>query len=327
MKKSICLLFLIVSILIFTVACAAAPDSAAPHPNYDENFQSPSNPEDSTSQFNPSPYAAFRFEWNEEYNGYFVYESDNNIYTNLVIPEAYYGKPVVGVGKYAFDSYSKVENVVIPNSIKVIESRAFNYCDYLQNVVYDGNSGLIEIEEYAFYNCKTISRIFVPESVEIIGSFAFSTCPSLQSINVDVNNKNYCSVYGNLYSKDMSTLISVAPAFKNTEFVIPNEVTEISDGALRDCDGIISVTIPSSIEKIGKNVFGQYLKEINYAGTCEEWNILNGIVSDDNAPSEPGEESTVNPDEPGKPGDNKPDGSIKDGYVVNCTDGTINMTH
>ena len=315
MKKSICLLFLIVNILFFTVACMASPDSAAPRPNYDENFQSPSNPSGS-SQFKPSPYSAFSFEWNEEYNGYFVYENDNNIYTNLVIPEAYYGKPVVGVGKYAFGSYSKLQSIVIPKSVRVIEANAFNYCDYLQTVIYDGKSSLLEIKENAFFNCKSLKQITVPASVELIGVNAFSTCPSLESINVDVNNKNYCSVNGVLYSKNMSVLVSVVPAYQTTSFVIPDEVVEIADGALRDCDGIVSVTVPLSVEKIGNNVFGEYLKEINYEGSCSEWMSL---IGDDNLDVSP-------PSEPGGEGaPENPDINDENCCVVNCNDGTVKM--
>ena len=318
MKKSICLLFLIVNILFFTVACMASPDSAVPRPNYDENFQSPSNPSGS-SQFKPSPYSAFRFEWNEEYNGYFVYENDNNIYTNLVIPEAYYGKPVVGIGKYAFGSYSKLQSIVIPKSVRVIEANAFNYCDYLVQVLFDGESLLREIKENAFFNCKSIISITVPASVEFIGINAFSTCPLLEKIDVHMNNEVYCSVDGSLYSKDLKTLIATPPAIRGTSFEVPYGVEIIEDGAFFNSDNILNITIPKSVNSLGKNVFGKYLKEINYGGTCEEWNLLNGIVSEDNAPSAPGGESTVNPG-----GSEKPEGSIDYGYVVNCTDGTIN---
>lgn len=306
MKRIIGLIFLILYIFVFLVACMTAPGDAAP--NY--NLQDPSN------HYSPTPYGSFRFEWNEEYNGYFVYESDSNIYTSIVIPQAYQGSLVVGIGEFAFGSYSNVQNVIIPDTVKVIESNAFNYCDYLENIVFNGKSSLLEIKENAFFNCKTLTQITVPASVELIGLNAFSTCPSLERINVDVNNKNYCAVNGVLYSKDMKTLIAVPPAFPSVNFEILNGIVNIANCAFFNSDSIATITIPATVKNIGDNVFGEYLKEINYEGSCSEWmNLIRDDSYNSSVPSEPGGE--VAPE--------NPDINDENCCVVNCNDGTVKM--
>jgi hypothetical protein len=65
-----------------------------------------------------------------------------------------------------------------------------------------------------------------------------------------VNNKNYCSIDGVLYSKDKKTLIRYPEGRKNTKFVIPNTVTTISDNALSHISSLTEIVIPSSVTTI-----------------------------------------------------------------------------
>jgi hypothetical protein len=44
----------------------------------------------------------------------------------------------------------------------------------------------------------------------------FYGCGKLTSITVDENNKNYCSIYGNLYNKNAITLIQYATGKTDT---------------------------------------------------------------------------------------------------------------
>ena len=63
-----------------------------------------------------------------------------------------------------------------------------------------------KISDGAFQNCTGITSIVIPDSVISIGVSAFSGCTSLAEITVSPDNKNYSSVDGVLFSKDMSTL-------------------------------------------------------------------------------------------------------------------------
>ncbi|MBR2381133.1 MAG: leucine-rich repeat domain-containing protein [Clostridia bacterium] len=265
MKRLIYILLMLLAVVIL-VACGTASAPKAEEPSFDNDYPQYNIPSDSATVL-----SCFEFEWSEEQGGYFVYESDDNQYMDLVIPSEYKGKPVIGIGKYAFSSYSKVRSVIIPKSVLVIDSFAFSYCDYLRYVEFESGSTLRMINDYAFNNCKVLSEIDVPASVEKIGYRAFSTCPMLCSINVDENNEFYCSENDSIFSKDLTTLVVVVPTYSEAEYTVPEGVVKIMEGAFRDCDGIESITIPSTVKYLGDNLIGAYLKQINYLGTIEEW--------------------------------------------------------
>ena len=293
MKRYIYILLLLL-VATLSVSCAAAGDS---RPNYeDDNYLSSPDAGITGDESSASVNEMLEFEWNEKYQGYFVYEKDGNPYSYVVIPETYNDKPVVGIGKFAFDSYSKIQKVVISNNIVVIETQAFNYCNYLEVIEFKDNSKLETIKESAFYNCKSLVSIFIPANVKMIGSRAFSTCPYLKEIKVDKNNGYYSNIDSALYSKDGKLLIFVAPAVDVNEFVVPNGVIAIGDGAFRDCVYIESISIPTTVRSLGSNIIGASVKEINYSGTVDEWEAIRKETKWNEKAQE---------------------------YIVNCTDGTI----
>lgn len=250
------LFVLIFIILISSVGCATGGEPMRP------------GADDLNGNFDGSMfYRYLDFVWNEDENGYFVYEKDDIPYMDIVIPDSYNGQPVVGIGRHAFGAYSRVRNVIVPDSVRVIESQAFNYCDYLESVVFSKNSGLLTVSDYAFFNCKTIASITLPASVKNIGYRAFSTCPSLANLTVDENNDLFCSQNSAIYSKDMKKLIAVAPASyissdivpdgetSMSEIIIPDGVEIIGAGAFADCYLLESIHIPDSVTTIEKGAF------------------------------------------------------------------------
>ena len=294
MKRYIYILLLLL-IAALAVSCAASPGAAAP--NYgDEDYLTSPDGGAMNDAPSASPNEIFEFEWNDKYQGYFVYEKDGNPYSYVVIPETYNNKPVVGIGKLAFNSYSKVQKILISNNISVIETQAFNYCNYLEVVEFKDNSQLETVKEHAFYNCKSLVSIYIPSNVKMIGSRAFSTCPELKEIKVDENNEYYSNIGSAIYSKDEKLLLLVAPATEEKEFTVPEGVIAIGDGAFRDCIYIESISIPSTLKSLGSNVIGASVKEINYSGSVEEWKAIRKETKWDEKSLE---------------------------YVVNCTDGTV----
>jgi hypothetical protein len=72
---------------------------------------------------------------------------------------------------------------------------------------------------------------------------------------VSENNSAYKDIDGNLYSKDGTLLMQYAIGKTATEFVIPDSVTTIGDGAFFDCSSLTSVVIPDSVTTIGDTAF------------------------------------------------------------------------
>ena len=177
------------------------------------------------------------------------------------------------VTSYAFYGCTHLTSVVIPNSVKIIDSEAFMDCTSLKSVVIPNsveniNSGafvncssltsielpnsLRELYNSPFSGCSSLTSLIIPKSVKRINCNPVAGCSSLMSLTVEKGNANYdsrenCNAIIETYS---NTLVG---GCKNT--VIPNSVTNIGAGAFSSC-GLTAITIPNSVISIGEGAFG-----------------------------------------------------------------------
>ncbi len=221
---------------------------------------------------------------------------------HIVIPSTHEGEPVTRIGDHAFFACTSLKSITIPSSVTNIGEEAFSHCeslksitipssvtsigeyafvgcDSLENVTFGENSQLQSIGEYAFIRCTSLKSITIPSSVKSMGLSPFFNCANLESITVDINNQNYKSINGNLYSKDGKTLIQYAIGKKETSFAIPDGVTSIGGEAFYYCSSLVSITMPSSVTSINSSAFlGCYrLVEVYNLSTLD---ISNGDVGD-----------------------------------------------
>ena len=77
----------------------------------------------------------------------------------------------------------------------------------------------------------------------IVGDF--DGCDSLERIEVDPNNKNYVSVSGVLYSKDMRKIRCYPSAHPDETFTIPSTVTDLRIGLFTNCKLLKELHIPN----------------------------------------------------------------------------------
>lgn len=75
------------------------------------------------------------------------------------------------IGYCAFEG-SSVRQVVMPDSVISIGSRAFAACEELQQIRLSAN--LLSIGDYAFFDCYALESLELPEGLVYIGSYAFS---------------------------------------------------------------------------------------------------------------------------------------------------------
>jgi hypothetical protein len=151
-----------------------------------------------------------------------IFHPPKNTMGAFVIPNS-----VIRIGKQAFRNNS-LSSVTIPNSVTTIENEAF-------------------------FSCNNLSSITIPSSVTTIGTGAFRS-GGIIAINVNAANSAFSSADGVLYDKNRTTLVSY-PAKKNGAFIIPSNVTKITDWAFSNCSGLTSVTIPSSVTIIPEYAF------------------------------------------------------------------------
>lgn len=136
--------------------------------------------------------------------------------TNIIIPDAYSGKPVTAISSQAFYRNQTIRSVAIPDSVTTIGSYAFRECASLTDVII--GSGVETIEKQAFAKCARLENVVIKDGVTIIGETMFWECPL-------------------------------------TKIIIPDSVTSIGTNAFRDCASLSDVTIGSGIESIGSWAF------------------------------------------------------------------------
>ena len=129
------------------------------------------------------------------------------------------------------------------------------------------------IKEKAFYGCSKITSVKIPKGVVSIGFDAFFGCYKLNEISVDKRNENYCSIDGNLYTKDGKTLIQYAVGNTRHSFTIPKKVTTIEADAFFGCNYLTSVLISENIKTIGDSAFYCCFKLVEVINKSERINV------------------------------------------------------
>mgnify|MGYP004499889745 FL=1 len=192
--------------------------------------------------------------------------------TSVTIPNG-----VTTIAAFAFDGCRSLTSVTIPNGVTSIGESAFTGCSNLTSVTI-GN-GVHSIEWCAFQGCSSLTSITIPNSVTSISQFAFNGCSSLTSINVASGNTHYSSTDGALYNYAQDTLI-LCPEAKSS-INIPNGVTCIKGYVFRNCIGLTSIPIPSSVTYIDVTAAFQgcdALTSINVASGNTRYSSIDGVL-------------------------------------------------
>ena len=140
-------------------------------------------------------------------------------------------------------------------------------------------SNVKHIKKDAFRKCSSIKSVTIPDSVELLEYGAFSNCPKLNAINMSDNvmtegNPFYNTAYykdqnnweNNMFYVGQHLLDSIGPW---GDCVIKKGTKNIASFALSYCEGMTSITIPNSVERIGYEAFYgcSNLQDIYYSGT------------------------------------------------------------
>ena len=185
--------------------------------------------------------------------------------TKINIPNS-----VTNIGDKTFSYCKSLANINIPNSVTNIGDKTFSYCKSLANI--NIPNSVTNIGDKTFSYCKSLANINIPNSVTNIGNGAFSYCDLLTKIKIpssvvnmngnpflewngDLHNESKAFIYEHqvLFNKDKTTLIAYRSKEKN--YIIPNSVTSIGDGAFSMCESLTNIKIPKSVTNIGYSAF------------------------------------------------------------------------
>ncbi len=208
-------------------------------------------------------------------------------YTNTSLaPWLVYGKltdvefvgHITQLGSYAFYNCTGLEEVVVPDSVKIIDGSAFNGCKALVSVTIP--ESVTEIGNFAFASCASLESIKLPSQLTQISYAAFYGCTNLKQINLHENiQRIYTSAFYNCSSLTKITLPAGlthidAAAFAECEALVidslPQGLVGLGANAFLGCDRITCMEIPAGVTSVGTDAFEKDVTLTYTVGTAGE---------------------------------------------------------
>ncbi|MBR6825853.1 MAG: leucine-rich repeat protein [Oscillospiraceae bacterium] len=114
--------------------------------------------------------------------------------------------------------------------------------------------GITRIPAGAFSSCEQVQRVTASKSLEEFSYEDFQGRHLLREFVVDESNGVYGARDGILYTADGKTLLCCPGGYRGI-YTIPEEVTEIEEGAFAQCRTLLEVVIPESVTEIKNGTF------------------------------------------------------------------------
>ena len=134
-----------------------------------------------------------------------------------------------------------ITDLVVSEDVTEIGAHAFEGYQHLRSVVLHEN--IVAIHKSAFLNCTNLSSITIPKDICYIGPYAFDGTPWYE-------NMPHGEIYiGRLLYKYKGEMPY------NTSIVIKDGTETICQSAFDCCEGLTSITLPSSLRRIHNYAF------------------------------------------------------------------------
>ncbi len=155
---------------------------------------------------------------------------------------------------YYFNLYVNGElanNIEIPDGVTIIGDFAFYACGGLTNIIIPDSVIRIGTKAFAYTG---LTNILIPNSTTYISYGIFCGCSSLESITLPDVDDIYGGSLGALFTHSLqfSRNYQVPDTLKT---VVLTSGTRIDDEMFQDCTSLESITIPSSVNEIEKDAF------------------------------------------------------------------------
>ena len=201
------------------------------------------------------------------------------------------------IGNYAFCGCSALKDISITKNIETIGASAFSGCSSITAV---DISSLTEIASCTFYGCSSLTSVVIPDTTKKIGDYAFVDCSGLTEVTLPISaeyNIGGASNGGSFYTcknvQKITYTVGDGSIFDPEEdiygYTLPDAAREaltsviyeegisaIPRNALKYCSNVSSVTLPSTVKKIGNYAFYgcSGLRSAYYNGGRNDWNAI-----------------------------------------------------
>ena len=200
-----------------------------------------------TKKNKPTPINQFEYILSDTHAAITKYCGDDE---KVIVPREIEGRPVKVIGMSSFKD-SKIKSVTLPDSVIVIQASSFWRCKDLAEVKMGNN--VIRIMPNAFEECKSLKKINLSSALEEIGNEAFSKCSNLESITIPkLVKKIGMNAFADCKLSSLSFEVGIETIGPYGCFWGDNEFK--------------SITIPSSVNSLGSQLFDSNLKEIYFLG-------------------------------------------------------------
>lgn len=150
-------------------------------------------------------------------------------------------------------SCSTIDSIQLPNTLIRIGSKCFRHSTITSITLPDS------LEEMGHKNFPaTLRSITLPANLRLFASDNLMECKELTSISVHEDNKYFKSIDGILYNYDVTEIL-ICPRGKAGKVIIQPTVKHIADYCFDECDKILSIELPRSIETIGSYAFSRLM--------------------------------------------------------------------
>ena len=160
---------------------------------------------------------------------------------------------VIGIGDCLESTVKIPEKSPDGDTVTGISDSAFLGCGRIKAVSFPET--LKKIGGYAFYG-SSLESVTILGGIEEIGECAFSKCESLTAITVSIENENYSSLDGVLFTKDKSELICYPSGKTNSSYTIRSSVKKIHKMAFSECAALTTVNYNGTEEDFHKIEIG-----------------------------------------------------------------------
>lgn len=186
-----------------------------------------------------------------------AFSGDKELTTEVVIP-----KGVTAIGEGVFKDYSKLETIIMPDTVTSFGKNTFTNCGLSTMAVYSeyAEDGTVKIEDYKQ------GVVVLPKSLKTIDVTTFSMAKSIRDFSISEENTVFKTASANaeqtemgelLLSKDGTKLYRMAPSYGvNDIYYLPEGIVEILAYSLEsNMGGNRSYVIPASVVSIGDYAF------------------------------------------------------------------------